>query len=73
MFLSQLSGLIFYAVAVLAAVSTIAGIMALVAGAGAGAAVVLAKNAQYIQGGRSSRRAYIRRQNNPYGRRQHYE
>ena len=42
------SGIFFYLVAVLSALSTVGAMIALIVGAGVGSAVVIGKNAQYL-------------------------
>ena len=55
-----LSGILFYLLALLAALSTIGTIVSLVVGAGVGSSLVVAKNAQYLP--QSNRRRYVRHQ-----------
>mmetsp|Transcript_856 Transcript_856/g.2654 ORF Transcript_856/g.2654 Transcript_856/m.2654 type:complete len:224 (+) Transcript_856:428-1099(+) len=57
---SLISGLFFYLVAVLAALSTVGAMIGLVVGAGVGSAVVIGKNARYLP--QSNRRRYVRQQ-----------
>lgn len=55
---SLLSAIFFYFLAVTAAISTVAGMISLLVGAGVGSAVVIGKNAQYLPQSRSRR--YVR-------------
>uniref|UniRef100_A0A7S2Z499 Uncharacterized protein n=1 Tax=Chloropicon laureae TaxID=464258 RepID=A0A7S2Z499_9CHLO len=58
---SLLSGLLFYALALLAAFSTVAGILSLVVGAAVGTGVVISKNARYLpQSNRRRQQRFVR-------------
>mmetsp|Transcript_12303 Transcript_12303/g.34218 ORF Transcript_12303/g.34218 Transcript_12303/m.34218 type:complete len:224 (-) Transcript_12303:342-1013(-) len=57
---SLISGIFFYLVATLAALSTVGAMISLLVGAGVGSAAIVAKNARYLP--QSNRRRYVRHQ-----------